>query len=81
MGRCGYCGRLLGDCSPNRRYCSPSCKQAAYRARKRNSGLLPEGLIEELESLAPGLGALAKQWGAGAALSAAQLLAGLAWAS
>jgi hypothetical protein len=39
--RCAYCGKTVTG-SRRRRYCSPACRQAAYRERK--AGQKPGGL-------------------------------------
>jgi hypothetical protein len=45
---CAYCGKLVTG-SRRRRYCSPACRQAAYRRRKAGQepgGLPPAGAEE-----------------------------------
>jgi hypothetical protein len=32
---CGNCGQPMPDATPNAKYCSPACRVAAHRARKR----------------------------------------------
>lgn len=43
MSRCRWCGRILVQAARGRpkRYCSPACKQAAYRRRCRGRAVNP----------------------------------------
>lgn len=79
--RCRLCGRFLGNNARRRRYCSHACKQAAYRARKRNRACMrPPEILGEWESqgLAPEirdrLRAIYLDFGPRAALACVDLL-------
>ena len=38
LGRCASCTGPLGDARRDRAYCSPACRQKAYRLRRKEDG-------------------------------------------
>lgn len=58
LRRCSQCGRALQslDHAPNAKFCSPACRQKAYRRRKAEEGGQEEAIVSALGAMGTGEG-------------------------